>query len=114
MKTFFNPYRSFFFFGHNIFNYLILAQGNVVAANAPVEAIKFSMPGLMTAEGQDITQTVQALTLPDGTTTLIGATQKDDPGAKNFSVFFSFSSLVASLSFILFGVGLQEIYLLIR
>lgn len=58
------------------------SDGNVVAANAPVEAIKFAMPGLMTGEGGDITQTVQALTLPDGNTTLIGTTQKEDSGAE--------------------------------
>ncbi|RUS89912.1 hypothetical protein EGW08_002353 [Elysia chlorotica] len=59
------------------------SDGNVVAANAPVEAIKFSMPGLLTGAGGDITQTVQTLTLPDGTTTLIGAHHKEDPGSED-------------------------------
>ncbi|GFN87722.1 hypothetical protein PoB_001422800 [Plakobranchus ocellatus] len=58
------------------------SDGNVVAANAPVEAIKLSMPGLVSGEGGEITQTVQALTLLDGTTTLIGAPQKEEPGSE--------------------------------
>lgn len=46
-----------------------IPQGNVVTANASVEAIKFSMANVITSEGGELTQTV--LTLSDGTTTLI-------------------------------------------
>ncbi|XP_005106657.1 zinc finger protein 76 isoform X2 [Aplysia californica] len=59
---------------HVIRLFMQTSDGNVVAADAPMEALKFSMPGLMTtSEGGETTQTVQAVTLPDGTTTLIEA-----------------------------------------
>lgn len=55
----------------------LTSQGNVVAANAQVEAIKFSMSSLMgSVESGEITQTVQAMTLPDGTTTLFETTKE--------------------------------------
>ncbi|XP_059144961.1 zinc finger protein 76-like isoform X2 [Physella acuta] len=52
------------------------SDGNVVTANASVEAIKFSMANVITSEGGELTQTV--LTLSDGTTTLIKTEEGSD------------------------------------
>lgn len=49
-----------------------------MATNAQMGAIKFSMSRLMgSVEAAGITQSVQAVTLPDGTTTLFETTKDD-------------------------------------
>uniref|UniRef100_A0A0B7BR01 C2H2-type domain-containing protein n=1 Tax=Arion vulgaris TaxID=1028688 RepID=A0A0B7BR01_9EUPU len=54
------------------------SDGNMVTANAQVEAIKFSMSSLMSSvENGEISQAVQAVTLPDGTTTLFETTKEE-------------------------------------
>ena len=47
-----------------------------MAADAPVEALKFSMPGLLAAADGGDGQTMQAITLTDGTS-LIQATKTE-------------------------------------
>ncbi|KAH9518811.1 hypothetical protein Btru_006321 [Bulinus truncatus] len=51
------------------------SDGSVVAANASMEAIKFSMSNVISTETGEITQT--ALTLADGTTTLIQTSKEE-------------------------------------
>ncbi|CAL1542897.1 unnamed protein product [Lymnaea stagnalis] len=55
----------------HVIRLLMQASDGSVVTNGSMGAIKFSVANMITNENGEITQTVQAVTLPDGTTTLI-------------------------------------------